>query len=102
MTCQKKKKNWQRTRSSNEPGIAEAHHAIGLCYYFGLGVQVNYDQAFKHFTTSTEFGYTVAHNELGVMYLLGIQLFKTHQNMMIEIVFKKQIKKEKEWLQMNL
>jgi TPR repeat protein len=50
---------------------AEAEHAIGLFYFYALGVEQDYEEAAKWFRKSAEQGYAEGQSALGLMYASG-------------------------------
>lgn len=57
-------------------GDAEAQYNLGNCYYYGLGIEKNYDEAVKWFRQSAEQDYAPAQNDLGDCYQRGIGVEK--------------------------
>lgn len=48
-----------------------ATYVLGECYYYGCGVEMNYEVAFKHYNEARERGSPFGECKLGVCYLLG-------------------------------
>lgn len=55
--------------SAIELGNKEAHYLLGKCYQFGIGVDVDYQKAFKHYTLADN---AQGFKALGLCYLHGI------------------------------
>ena len=54
-----------------EQGDAEAQNSIGDCYYFGKGVQQDYNQAVDWYKKAAGQGDATAQNNLGICYANG-------------------------------
>ncbi len=50
---------------------AQAEHAIGIFYFYGLGVEQDYEESAKWFRRSAEQGYAKGQSGLGLMYASG-------------------------------
>ena len=57
--------------SKAEAGDARAQNDLGRCYYKGLGVAQDYNEAIKLFTKAAEQGNTTAQYALGSVYYNG-------------------------------
>lgn len=55
-------------RKAANLGSAHAMYELGLCYYFGSGVDENLDEAIRFLELAVEGGYTDAIEELGELY----------------------------------
>ena len=58
-------------RKAAEQGDAKAQHNLGICYYFGRGVEQDYTQAVQWWSKAAEQGLADAHNNLGICYENG-------------------------------
>ena len=54
-----------------EQGDARAQYNLGVCYYFGEGVEQDYEEAVKWYRKAAEQGYARAQYNLGVCYYNG-------------------------------
>ena len=54
-----------------QAGDAKSQNELGDCYYFGKGVEENYDKAFDWFKKSAEQGYPAAQFNLGLCFYYG-------------------------------
>lgn len=60
-------------------GDSESHYHLGLCYFFGLGVQKDAELAVKHFQIASEQGCPFAQNSLGTCYDRGVGVTQDRQ-----------------------
>lgn len=52
-------------------GLSEAQNNLGSCYFFGRGVRVDYEEAFKLYMMSAEKGNSEAEMNVGICYAAG-------------------------------
>lgn len=52
-------------------GSVQAQYEMGYCYYYGHGVDQDYDEAFKNFMMAAEQGHVDAQYDVGSCYALG-------------------------------
>ncbi len=58
-------------RSSGEEDIDDAYIGLGLCYYYGFGVNQDYDKAFVNLNKGSNGGKSIAISALGQCYYYG-------------------------------
>ena len=54
-----------------EQGLAKAQYNLGIMYYHGRGMDVNYKKAFEWYEKAAEQGHAPSQFNLGVMYYHG-------------------------------
>lgn len=59
-------------RKAADLGIVEAQRGLGLCYYYGNGVEQNYVKAIYWYKKVAKQGHDDAYSILGLAYLHGI------------------------------
>nr|XP_056712774.1 protein sel-1 homolog 2 [Euleptes europaea] len=70
---------WRYFRIAADKGNPVGLWGLGLLYFRGGVVQVNYTEAFKYFQKAAEKGLSSAQLQLGVMYLTGLGVRKNYK-----------------------
>ena len=64
-------KKFEIIKKAAEQGDAEAQYSLGVCYYYGYGVEQDDAEPADWFRKAAEQGYAEAQNNLGVCYYYG-------------------------------